>query len=264
MKNFVRYANERSLLLIDEFGTGTEPMLGGAIAEAVLEQLNKQRAYGVITTHYTNLKHFASQTNGIVNGAMQFDTHQLQPLFKLEVGSPGSSFAFEIARKIGLSETILAAAKDRLGEDHIHFDKHLREIIRDKRYWEQKRRSIRDRERKLEGVSERYEKELEQLTRERKDILDKARQEATALLSNANKEIENTIRQIREAQADKEKTRLIRKELDVFKVGVDSIDQNDAETQKKLRQKMEKIQDRKKKAVPKKPELLQLNQKLLK
>ncbi|GAO28437.1 endonuclease MutS2 [Geofilum rubicundum] len=248
MKNFVRYANNRSLLLIDEFGTGTEPMLGGAIAEAVLEQLNQQGAYGVITTHYTNLKHYASQTDGIVNGAMQFDTHQLQPLFKLEVGSPGSSFAFEIARKIGLSETILAAAKERLGEDHIHFDKHLREIIRDKRYWEQKRRSIRDRERKLEGVSERYEKELEQLTRERKGILDKAKQEAAGLLSNANKEIENTIRQIRETQADKEKTRLIRKELDVFKEGVDSLDQQDADTQQKLRQKMEKIQNRRKKS----------------
>ncbi len=248
MKHFVRYANDRSLLLIDEFGTGTEPMLGGAIAEAVLEQLNSQGAYGVITTHYTNLKHYASQTDGIVNGAMQFDTHQLQPLFKLEVGSPGSSFAFEIARKIGLSETILSAAKERLGEDHIHFDKHLREIIRDKRYWEQKRRSIRDRERKLENVSERYEKELEQITRERREILDKAKQDAAALLSDANKEIEKTIRQIREAQADKEKTRSARKELDVFKDGLDATDQKDAATQQKLMQKMEKIQNRKKKS----------------
>jgi DNA mismatch repair protein MutS2 len=248
MKHFVRYANERTLLLIDEFGTGTEPMLGGAIAEAVLEQLNIQGAYGVITTHYTNLKHYASQTAGIVNGAMQFDTHQLQPLFKLEVGSPGSSFAFEIARKIGLPETILAAAKERLGEDHIHFDKHLREIIRDKRYWEQKRRSIRDRERKLEGVSERYEKELDQITRERKELLDKAKQDAAALLANANKEIENTIRQIRETQADKEKTRLARKELETFKAGINSADQTDSATQQKLMQKMEKIQNRKKKS----------------
>jgi DNA mismatch repair protein MutS2 len=248
MKHFVRYANERTLLLIDEFGTGTEPMLGGAIAEAVLEQLNTQGAYGVITTHYTNLKHYASQTAGIVNGAMQFDTHQLQPLFKLEVGSPGSSFAFEIARKIGLPETILAAAKERLGEDHIHFDKHLREIIRDKRYWEQKRRSIRDRERKLEGVSERYEKELDQITRERKELLDKAKQDAAALLANANKEIENTIRRIRETQADKEKTRLARKELETFKAGIDSADQTDSATQQKLMQKMEKIQNRKKKS----------------
>jgi len=246
MKNFVRYANDRSLLLIDEFGTGTEPMLGGAIAESVLENLNKQGAYGVITTHYTSLKHYASQTNGIVNGAMQFDTHQIQPLFKLEVGSPGSSFAFEIARKIGLPETILESAKERLGEDHIHFDKHLREIIRDKRYWEQKRRSVRERERKLEGVSERYEKELEQLSKERKEIINKAKQDAAALLAGANKEIENTIRKIRETQANKEKTKLARRNLDVFKENISSSDDIDLATQQKLKNKMDKIRNRKK------------------
>src|SRR5690554_7811215 len=125
MKNFVRQANARTLLLIDEFGTGTEPMLGGAIAEAVLDQLNRQGAYGVITTHYTNLKHFASQTAGLVNGAMQFDTHELRPLFKLEVGSPGSSFAFEIARKIGLPEDILAPAQEPLGADPDSLTKHV-------------------------------------------------------------------------------------------------------------------------------------------
>ncbi|TCO06812.1 endonuclease MutS2 [Natronoflexus pectinivorans] len=245
MKNFVRNSNEHTLMLIDEFGTGTEPMLGGAIAEAVLEQLNQQGAYGVITTHYTNLKHYASQTDGIVNGAMQFDTHQLQPLFRLEVGSPGSSFAFEIARKIGLPETILEAAKDRLGEDHINFDKHLREIIRDKRYWEQKRRSIRERERKLESVSQKYEKELEQLTRERKDIIEKAKQEAAGLLAGTNKEIEKTIRTIREAQAEKEKTRKARAELDYFRESaIDGAGDNE-ELQKQLQAKMNKIRQRK-------------------
>lgn len=246
MKNFVRQANARTLLLIDEFGTGTEPMLGGAIAEAVLDQLNRQGAYGVITTHYTNLKHFASQTAGLVNGAMQFDTHELRPLFKLEVGSPGSSFAFEIARKIGLPEDILAAAKERLGEDHIHFDKHLREIIRDKRYWEQKRRLVRDRERKLEGVSERYEKELEHLQKERRELLDKARREAEALLAGANKEIENTIRVIRESQAEKEKTRLARKALDGFKEQLAEAGASDSEEQARLARKMAKLQQRKK------------------
>src|SRR5690554_1740237 len=251
MKNFVRHANERSLLLIDEFGTGTEPMLGGAIAESVLEQLNKQGAFGVITTHYTNLKHYASQTPGIVNGAMQFDTHKLQPLFKLEVGSPGSSFAFEIARKIGLPEFILGKAKERLGEDHIHFDKHLREIIRDKRYWEQKRRLVRDRERKLEGVSERYEKELEHLQKERRELLDKARREAEALLAGANKEIENTIRVIRESQAEKEKTRLARKALDGFKEQLAEAGASDSEEQARLARKMAKLQQRKKGAKPK-------------
>lgn len=251
MKNFVRQANARTLLLIDEFGTGTEPMLGGAIAEAVLDQLNRQGAYGVITTHYTNLKHFASQTVGLVNGAMQFDTHELRPLFKLEVGSPGSSFAFEIARKIGLPEDILAAAKERLGEDHIHFDKHLREIIRDKRYWEQKRRLVRDRERKLEGVSERYEKELEHLQKERRELLDKARREAEALLAGANKEIENTIRVIRESQAEKEKTRLARKALDGFKEQLAEAGASDSEEQARLARKMAKLQQRKKGAKPK-------------
>src|SRR5690554_3071663 len=246
MKNFVRHANERSLLLIDEFGTGTEPMLGGAIAESVLEQLNKQGAFGVITTHYTNLKHYASQTPGIVNGAMQFDTHQLQPLFKLEVGSPGSSFAFEIARKIGLPEFILGKAKERLGEDHIHFDKHLREIIRDKRYWEQKRQSIKEKERKLRFVSEKYEKELEQITSERKTILKKAQDEAADIISGANREIENTIRTIRETQAEREKTQAARKELDAFKEKLDSTDNVDKSTQQKLERKMDQLRNRKK------------------
>lgn len=252
MKNFVRHSNNRTMVLIDEFGTGTEPMLGGAIAEAVLEQINRQGVYGVITTHYTNLKHYASQTSGIVNGAMQFDTHQLQPLFKLEVGSPGSSFAFEIARKIGLPEPILNAAKERLGEDHINFDKHLREIIRDKRYWEQKRRAVREQERKLDTVSVRYEKELEQLTKERKEILQKAREEAAALLAGANKQIENTIREIRESQAEKERTRLVRKELDEFKEGMDAM--GDTATQEKLAREMEKLRNRKQRKEPKSAE----------
>lgn len=246
MKFFVRNADAHSMVLIDEFGTGTEPAIGGAIAEAVLEQLNKQGAYGVITTHYTNLKHYASQSKGIINGAMQFDTAHLQPLFKLEVGSPGSSFAFEIARKIGLPETILESAKERLGEDHINFDKHLREIIRDKRYWEQKRRAVRERERKLEGVSERYEKELEQLALERKEILAKARQEAASLLAGANKEIENTIRVIRETQADKEKTKIARKDVENFREQLINEESPDSDAQSRLERKMDKIRNRKK------------------
>lgn len=246
MKTFIRHCNHQSLLLIDEFGTGTEPMLGGAIAESVLEQLNRQGVFGVITTHYTNLKHFAAESKGIVNGAMLFDTHNIQPLFKLEVGQPGSSFAFEIARKIGLPEEILIAAKERLGEDHINFDKHLREIIRDKRYWEQKRNSVKEQERKLNTVSERYERELEQITRERKEIIQKAREEASQLLSKANREIENTIRSIREAQAEKEKTRLIRQNLGDLRDEIESGKESDAATQEKLTRKMQTIQDRKK------------------
>ncbi len=243
MKNFIRHCDNKSLLLIDEFGTGTEPMLGGAIAEAVLEQLNQQEVYGVITTHYTNLKHFASENEGIFNGAMLFDTHQIQPLFKLEMGQPGSSFAFEIARKTGLPENILEKAKNRLGEDHINFDKHLREIIRDKRYWEKKRQSVRDRDKKLESTVARYEKDLDTLKTERTQILESAKKEAQNILASANREIEKTIREIREAQAEKEKTKVLRKTLDQFKEKVEQTGQ-DEDFQKKLDQKIRKIKDR--------------------
>lgn len=246
MKNFLKDADNNSLLLIDEFGTGTEPMLGGAIAESVLEQLNNQGAYGVITTHYTNLKHFASQTAGLVNGAMQFNTHLLQPLFKLEVGSPGSSFAFEIAHKIGLNQQILDNAKEKLGEDHIHFDKHLREIIRDKRYWETKRQSIRGKEKQLENVSSKYEKELAQLSAERKKILDAAKKEAEQIINQANRKIENTIRTIKETQADRERTLKARQELSSFKDAISEEAVYDQEMQDKLQRKIDKINSRQK------------------
>jgi DNA mismatch repair protein MutS2 len=246
MKHFLRHCNNRSLLLIDEFGTGTEPMLGGAIAEAVLDQLNQQQVYGVITTHYTNLKHFASEHEGIINGAMLFDTHHIQPLFKLEMGQPGSSFAFEIARKTGLPENILQKAKTRLGEDHINFDKHLREIIRDKRYWEQKRQSVRDSDKKLEHIITRYEKDLEKLKAERSQILQSARDEAQIILSNTNREIEKTIREIREAQADKEKTRMLRKNLDNFREKVEEPGDDEA-VQKKLEMKIQRLKEKQKK-----------------
>lgn len=251
MKNFLRHCNERSLLLIDEFGTGTEPMLGGAIAEAVLEQLNNQKVFGVITTHYTNLKHFASEHEGIVNGAMLFDTHHIQPLFKLEMGQPGSSFAFEIARKTGLPEDILQKAKNRLGEDHINFDKHLREIIRDKRYWEKKRQSVRDRNKKLEDTIARYEKDLEKLKNERSQILESARSQAKEMLASTNREIEKTIREIKEAQAEKEKTRNIRKGLESFKEKIED-DTINKEEQKKLERKIQKIKEKQEKKGKKK------------
>ncbi|MDR2926937.1 MAG: Smr/MutS family protein [Cytophagaceae bacterium] len=244
MKMFIRHSDNHSLLLIDEFGTGTEPALGGAIAESVLEQLNRQGVYGVITTHYTNLKHFAAETEGIVNGAMLFDTHNIQPLFKLQTGQPGSSFAFEIARKIGLPENVLAAAQERLGDDRINFDKHLREIIRDKHYWERKRNQVKEQGQRLETVSKKYEDELQQLTRERKEILKKAREEAGALVERANKEIESTIRQIREAQAEKEKTREVRKKLNDFKEDVVGDDSADDATQLRLNKRMDAIRDR--------------------
>jgi DNA mismatch repair protein MutS2 len=217
MKYFTRHADAASLLLIDEFGTGTEPALGGAIAEAILDRINGQSAWGVITTHYSNLKHFAAEADGIENGAMLFDTGKMQPLYRLEIGQPGSSFAFEIARNIGLPEDIIKGASDRVGEDHITFDRHLREIIRDKRYWEGKRDRIRISEKKLQETLGKYADELDLAERTRKEILKKAREEADELIRQANRKIENTIREIREAQAEKEKTRQAREKLMDFR-----------------------------------------------
>ncbi len=242
MKHFVRYASDKSIILIDEFGTGTEPMLGGAIAESVLAELNRKNAFGVITTHYTNLKHFAAQTEGLHNGAMLFDTHAIQPLFRLQMGQPGGSFAFEIARKIGLPESILNEAKEKMGQEHLDFDKHLREIVRDKHYWENKRQSIKDQEKRLSEVLERYNKELDRINQERKEILGKAKQKAEEIMSEANSKIENTIREIKEAQAEKERTRELREDVNAFRqkvADVDKVDSDDA-----IERKMQKIKDR--------------------
>jgi DNA mismatch repair protein MutS2 len=220
MKYFIKNGNENTLILIDEFGTGTEPMLGGSIAEAILGEFNREKVYGVITTHYTNLKHFASLTNGIVNGAMAFDNHLMQPLFQLTIGKPGSSFAFEIARKIGLPEEILNEASGKAGIKNINYDRHLKDIARDKRYWETKRQSIRQQEKRLEELMTEYEKELSGAKTLRKEIITKAKDEAQQLLKESNRMIENTIRQIKESQADKEKTRDVRQQLEEFKSSV--------------------------------------------
>ena len=217
MKFFIKNSNAKTLLLIDEFGTGTEPMIGGAIAEATLERFNRNVAFGVITTHYTNLKHYAEDAQGIVNGAMLYDRQHLQPLFQLSIGNPGSSFAIEIARKIGLPEDLIAEAADKVGAEHLDYDKHLQDIVRDKRYWENKRQQIRQKEKKLEETLEKYEAELGSIDRQRKEITTKAKDEARNLLSDANAKIENTIRQIKEADAEKVRTQAVRKELDDFK-----------------------------------------------
>jgi DNA mismatch repair protein MutS2 len=244
MKFFLKNANESTLLLIDEFGTGTEPMLGGAIAESILTGLNDKKVFGVITTHYTNLKHFASQTDGIVNGAMMYDNHRMQPLFKLEIGKPGSSFAFEIARKIGLPEDVLKNASDKIGQEHIDFDKHLREIARDKRYWEGKRENIRIQEKRLEELVTRHQEDLLKTEKERKEIIEKAKTEAKEILSGTNKQIENTIRQIKESQAEKEKTREVRKQLDNFKEKIETIS---SEEEEKIVRKIERLKEREEK-----------------
>jgi DNA mismatch repair protein MutS2 len=192
-------------------------MLGGSIAEAILGELNRKKVFGVLTTHYTNLKHFASLTDGIVNGAMAFDNHLMQPLFQLAIGKPGSSFAFEIARKIGLPEEILSEASDKAGIKNINYDRHLKDIARDKRYWEAKRQSIRQQEKRLEELMEEYEKELSGAKTLRKEIINKAKDEAQQLLKESNRIIESTIRQIRESQAEKEKTKDVRQQLEEFK-----------------------------------------------
>ncbi len=217
MKHFVKFSDKKTLILIDEFGTGTEPMLGGAIAEAILDQLNQLHTFGVITTHYTNLKHFASSAEGIENGAMLYDSQNMNPLFHLEIGKPGSSFAFEIARKIGLPEEILEKATEKVGKKHIDFDRNLRQINRDKRYWESKRKKIRQVEKILDEMAANYETELQETKKLRKEVLAKAKEEADVLLSGVNKKIENTIQDIRDAQAEKEKTKKAREELEDLK-----------------------------------------------
>ncbi len=217
MKYFIRHSSPKTLILIDEFGTGTEPIIGGAIAEATLERFNRNMAFGVITTHYTNLKLYADATEGIVNGAMLYDRQHLQPLFQLNIGNPGSSFAVEIARKIGLPEDLIAEASEMVGADRMDYDKHLQDIARDKRYWENKRREIRLKEKKLEETLGKYEAEMSSIEKQRKEITQKAKSEAQNLLTESNAKIENTIRQIKEAQAEKEKTKEVRKELEDFK-----------------------------------------------
>ncbi|MGM9810029.1 MAG: endonuclease MutS2 [Paludibacteraceae bacterium] len=217
MKDFLRQADAGTLLLIDEFGSGTEPLIGGAIAEAILTQLVSQGAFGVITTHYTNLKHFAEQTPAVVNGAMLYDRGQMRPLFQLSVGQAGSSFAVEIARNIGLPETIIAHATDLVGEEHIDYDKQLQDIARDKRYWENKRQNIRQREKHLEERIAFYEQEIAGLKAKKKVVMDEAKQQAADLLQKSNATIERTIREIKEAQADKARTQQARARVEAMK-----------------------------------------------
>lgn len=243
MKNMMRQSNDRTLLLIDEFGTGTEPQIGGAMAEAVLNQFVKKEAWGVITTHYQNLKHYADSHDGIANGAMLYDRHEMRPLFQLAIGQPGSSFAVEIARKTGIPEEVIKEASEMVGSEYIQSDKYLQDIVRDKRYWENKRQNVHQREKELERTVARYEKEIAELEQSRKEILRKAKEQAEELLKESNKKIENAIREIRESQAEKEETKKIREELNEFKAGISEIDTkaNDDLIAKKIRQ----IQERK-------------------
>ena len=243
MKSMLQAASSKTLVLIDEFGSGTEPVIGGAIAEAILDRLLEKGCYGVITTHYSNIKYYATGTDGIANGAMMFDVQNIRPLFKLEQGKPGSSFAIEIARKIGLPEDIIRTATDKAGSDHINLERQLREIARDRRYWSQKRDRIRQTDRKVEELESSYEQQLYRIKEERKEIISKAKEEAQRLIADANRQIENTIRTIKEAQAEKELTRLARRELDDFKESVEKT--SSSFDSHKVEQEMERLMRRK-------------------
>ena len=225
MRTFVRQTDTRTLFLIDEMGTGTEPLIGGALAEAVLRELVNKGAFGVVTTHYTNLKHFAEQTPEVVNGAMLYDRGAMKPLFQLSIGQAGSSFAIEIARQTGLSDAIIQYATGLVGEEHIDYDKQLQDIARDKRYWENKRQAIRQKEKVLEERIAQYEEQMSGIKAKKKEMLDQARQEAADLLQRSNATIERTIREIKEAKADKEKTKVARAKVEALKqeVGVPKV-----------------------------------------
>lgn len=242
MKNMMKYCDGQSLILIDEFGGGTEPQIGGAIAEAVLKRFNQKGTFGVITTHYQNLKHFAEDHEGVVNGAMLYDRHEMRALFQLQIGNPGSSFAVEIARKIGLPEDVIADASEIVGSEYIQSDKYLQDIVRDKRYWETKRQNIRRREKQMEETIARYERELEELDRSRKEILKKAKEDAGRLLEESNARIENTIRTIKEAQAEKERTREVRQDLADFRRQVEEADK--AAMEEKIARKMDRLREK--------------------
>jgi len=243
MKFFYKHADDGTLLLIDEFGAGTEPLIGGAIAESLLDKFNEKHTFGVITTHYTNLKHFASAKDGIVNGAMLFDTDKIEPLFQLQIGEPGSSFAFEIARKIGLNEEILQHATDKVGKKHIDFDKNLKDIIRDKRYYANKRKNIRHKEKQLENLMAKYSADLKSLEHSKKEILKNYEDQAKSTLSGLNKKIENTIQEIRKNQAEKEITRQLREQLEDVK---STYIRNNQDKLKQIDSKIESLTSQKK------------------
>ena len=250
MKLMMKHCDGKSLILIDEFGGGTEPQIGGAMAEAMLKVFNKKRAFGVITTHYQNLKHYAQETEGIVNGAMLYDRQLMQPFFRLSIGNPGSSFAIEIARKTGIPEEVIKDASDIVGKDYINSDKYLQDIVRDKRYWEQKRQSIHQHEKQMEQTIQRYEEDIQRLHDERKTIIAHAKEEAEQMLRESNAKIEQTIKEIKEAQAEKERTRMIRQDLADFKQDIREIDPDIAD--EKIRRQMEKLVARRKRKEEKK------------
>ena len=245
MRVMLRHASNRSLVLIDEFGTGTEPAMGGAIAETILERLEARGVFGVITTHYSNIKFYASKARGVINGAMSFDVRNIQPLFALEMGKPGSSFAFEIARKTGLPEDVVRDAQDKVGDERVGIERQLREIARDKRYWESKRDRIRIAQKRADQLVEEYEASTAEVLAKRNKLIADAKAEAARIVADAGKLIEKTIREIKEAQAEKERTRLIRNEFETVRENMthDSRDDETSRIEAKMR-RMKEAQER--------------------
>ncbi|MBQ5979020.1 MAG: Smr/MutS family protein [Bacteroidales bacterium] len=254
MKSMLKAADGKTLILIDEFGSGTEPAAGGAIAEAILAELDRRGAFGVITTHYTNLKLYASGPDtGVINGAMQFDAAKIQPLFKLDIGMPGNSFAFELARKMGLPENIVKDAETRAGEEFVGMERNLRKIVRNRRALDEKLQKIKNTDKTLDSITERYQKELEGIKQTKKEILDQAKKEAMEIVQGANKTIENTIRTIKESQADKEKTSVARKDLQEFITALQTKKESEQKNHDDyLDKKIKQLSERKRKSAARK------------
>lgn len=255
MKNMMKNCDPQSLLLIDEFGGGTEPTIGGAIAESVLRRFVKRGAFGVITTHYQNLKHFADDTPGVVNGAMLYDRHRMEALFQLQIGNPGSSFAVEIARKIGIPDDVIADATELVGKEYVNADKYLLDITRDKRYWEGKRQTIHSQEKQMENTIQRYEQEMSELQAKRKEIIREAKKQAEQIIQDSNAMVENTIREIKEAQAEKDRTRNARQQLEDFRQKLE--EERRHEHDEMIERKMRQIEERKKRHEQRKGEKMQ-------
>lgn len=243
LKEILQNATDRSLVLIDEFGSGTEPAAGGAIAEAILAELERRGSYGVITTHYTNLKLYANGSSGVANGAMLFDAVAIRPMFQLEQGLPGNSFAFELARNIGLPETIVKDAETRAGSEFVNIERNLRKIARNRKVLDEKLARIKTTDKTLESLTDRYQKELEDIRELKKSIVNEAKKEAQEILDSANRQVENTIRNIKEAQAEREKTKTARKELENFRERLK--DEEQTEMDRKIALKMKQITERK-------------------
>lgn len=260
MKVFLRNADENSLILIDEFGSGTDPVIGGIIAEAILEELTKKRVFGVITTHYSNLKIFAANNPGIFNAAMLIDHNTMAPSFILQTGIPGSSYAIEIAQRIGIPQTIIEKTKELAGNSQTNIDKFLRRVLRDKKYWEEKRKKIKIQEKNLETLIEKNIREIENIKLKRKAILDEAKIESQKLLSEVNKRIENTIKAIKESNADKEITKQARKELNEF---IESLNLEEFNSHHEIEKKQEllksKLEKRKQNEAKEKPEIIKID-----